>query len=270
MLALIVDGLNLVRRIYAAVPGEQGDGQHDEDVLRSIGRSVERAVHTLSPTHGVAAFDAPGPNWRHTLLADYKKDRPPMPQALQTLMPRIEEVFTETGIRCVRVEGFEADDVVATVATAIAARAGKAVILSTDKSMLSLLREGIEVRNHFEDQVLDTQYTRERFGVLPTQIPDYLALVGERSQSIPGVKSIGKKTAAKLLAEHGDINGILNAATTMSGRTGSALRDGAKDAMLFLQILTLQTDVAIGLNLSECRMPQQHAKEDGSHTVEPQ
>jgi len=254
MLALLIDGLNLVRRIHAAVPGEDGSGEHADGVLDSCTRSLERALARERPTHALCAFDAGGETWRHRLHPGYKADRPPMPHALAALLPRIEAAFETAGVRCVRAPGFEADDVLATVASRIARAGGRAVILSTDKSMLALLRPGIEVRNHFDDRDLDERYVRERFGVAPHELTTWLALVGERSQGIPGVEKVGAKSAARLIAAHGDLESILAAAGEIPGALGERLRAGAGTARLSLALARLRDDVALGLNLNECRL----------------
>lgn len=254
MKALLIDGLNLVRRIYAAVPDAQDTAAHQDGVLHSVTRSAQRALEQLDPSHALCAFDAPGPGWRHELLADYKANRPPMPAPLAELLPRIEAAFAQQGIKSVRVTGYEADDVLATIAVKIAANGGHAIILSTDKSMLSLLRAGISVRNHFDERDLDAQYVRKRFAVAPEQIATFLALVGESSQNVPGVKSVGAKTAAKLINEHGTLEAILQASKDMPGRLGEALRSAEADARLSLQLMTLKLDVHVGLNLNECRI----------------
>jgi 5'-3' exonuclease len=254
MLALLVDGLNLVRRIYAAVPGDEDTAEHDDGVLRSCTRSIERALAGIGPSHALCAFDGAGRSWRHELLPTYKANRPPMPETLAQLLPRIREAFEADGVRCVEVPGFEADDVLASIAVRIAARGGEAVILSTDKSMLSLLRDGVRVRNHFDERELDASYVRERFGVAPDRLPSWLALVGESSQGVPGVRSVGPKTATRLIAEHGDLGAILEAAAQIPGKLGEALRAHADDARLSLTLATLRTDVAVGLNLNQCRV----------------
>ncbi len=254
MLALLVDGLNLVRRVYAAVPGDEGTPEHAEDVLRSCTRSLERALAELAPTHAVCAFESPGEGWRHEMFPAYKSGRPPMPAPLAELLPRIRDAFAERGVRCVAVAGFEADDVLASIAVRVAEHGGECVILSTDKSMLSLLRDGVCVRNHFEDRELDETYVRARFAIAPSQLGTWLALVGDSSASVPGVKSVGPKTATHLVHQHGDLESILAAAADMPGRVGKALREHAEDARLAYRLLGLRTDVEVGLNLSECRV----------------
>jgi 5'-3' exonuclease len=127
MLTLLIDGLNLVRRVHAAVPGADGSEEHGEGVLRSCVRSVERALSAVGPTHALCAFDDPGTSWRHEILPSYKAGRPSMPQGLARLLPRIRGAFEENRVRTVQVAGCEADDVLATVALGIAARGGTCV-----------------------------------------------------------------------------------------------------------------------------------------------
>jgi 5'-3' exonuclease len=256
MLVLLVDGLNLIRRIDAAVPGEEGASEHGEAVLESSARSLARALERLAPTHALCAFEGAGRSWRHELLPGYKAGRPAMPAGLAAMLPRIEAAFAAAGVRPVRLHGFEADDVLATVAVKVAGHGGQSVILSTDKSMLTLLGPGIRVRDHFRDRELDATYVRERFGVDPHDLTTYLALVGDSSQKVPGVRSVGAKTAARLIAEHGTLEAILAAAQGMAGRLGEALRAGADDARLSLRLVRLDTGVEVGLNLSECRIGQ--------------
>lgn len=255
ILALLVDGLNLVRRIYAAVPGEEGSTAHADGVLQSCSRSLQRALAREAPTHALCAFEESAASWRHQLLPAYKAGRPPMPAPLVALLPHIEDAFAAAGVRPLRVPGFEADDVLATLAAGIAAHAGEVVILSTDKSMLTLLRPGIRVRNHFDERDLDAAYVRQRFGVAPERLATWLALVGERSQGIPGVKSIGARTATDLVQAHGDLESILAAAAAgMPGRAGRALREGTDDARLSLRLATLRTDVHVGMSLRDFRL----------------
>lgn len=254
MLALLVDGLNLVRRVHAAVPGDEGSAEHDEGVLDACTRSLQRALDREQPTHALCAFESQVPTWRHELHPAYKADRPPMPASLAALLPRIEAAFDAAGVRCVKVAGFEADDVLATVAVRIAAAGGQAIILSTDKSMLSLLRPGVRVRNHFDDRELDAGYVRERFGIAPEQLPTWLALVGEHSQGIPGVQKVGAKTATKLIAEHRYLEAILGAAETIPGALGKRLGESRDVARLSLTLATLRDDVTLGINLSDCRL----------------
>lgn len=264
MLVLLVDGLNLIRRIYAAVPGLEGTDKHSDGVLDSSVRSLRRALDDLAPTHGLCVFDAGRRSWRHALHPQYKAGRPPMPASLVELLPRIEVAFEEMSIPPIRVADFEADDVIASIALALVRRSSRVVILSTDKSMLTLLGEGVRVRNHFDNRDLDPSYVRSRFGVNPGQLATYLALVGDRSLGVPGVPSIGAKTATELIAQHGSLDSILAAAEDIPGRLGGVLRSNADVARLSLRLVTLRTDVQVGATLRDFRVQSDRRADDPS------
>ena len=261
MRVLLIDGMNLIRRIYAGVPADANDVRIDEDVLNAARRSLIRGLEQVAPTHALMACEARDKTWRHQLHPPYKADRKPMPEGLETLLPRIEAQFQALHVRAVRVPGYEADDVIASVAVRLKTRRPdvEVVVLSTDKGLLPLLDHGVRVRNHFEERELTETYVVERFGVPPSALPVYFALVGDRSQGIPGVRSIGAKTAAKLVQAYGGLDAILAASATLPARTATALRNGETDARLSLQLVSMRQDVDIGLNLSACRLSSPEA-----------
>ena len=244
MIVLLIDGLNLIRRVYAAVPGEEGTAAHHDGVLQSMGRSVTRAITDTQATHALCAMDAPGPGWRHNLHPSYKLSRPPMPAALRQMLPDIAQTLSAMRVPSVQVPRAEADDLLTSIALKVVGHGGAtAVILSTDKSMLSLLRPGIKVRNHFERRDLDASYVLEKFGITPEQLPDWLALVGDAAQGIPGVKGVGPKTASALLRTYTGLEAILRA-DTVEGVGASQQRgliNGADRARLSRSLVTLRT-----------------------------
>lgn len=254
MKALLIDGLNLVRRVYAAVPGDESSPEHFEGALESTINSIRRALDELAPTHAVCVFDAGGKNWRHEMFPDYKRNRPPMPEPLRLNLHRVEEAIENLGVRCVSVPNVEADDVIATVAVNIAAHDGHVVILSTDKSMCQLAGDRIRIRDHFAGRDLDGAYLKEKFGVTPSQLTCLLGLMGDKSLNIPGVKSIGARTAAKLINEHGTLEEMLANAKEIPGRPGKALSAEAAQARLSVALVRLKTDVKVGINLNELRL----------------
>ena len=271
MKALLVDGLNLVRRIYAAVPDESqqtdnamhSSGEHLAGVIASSAASLRRALNQHRPSHCVVVFDGDGRNWRHQLYPDYKKNRPPMPEPLRNELGQFEQAFNGVGVECILLAGYEADDIIATVAVKIAQRCeqhddeqhgnGGALILSTDRNYCQLLSENITVFDHFGQRYLDAGMVTKRFQVEPRQLPDLLALAGDSSLSIPGVKSIGIRTAAKLLIDYDTLEKVLEAAKDMPGKLGGKLRSGREDARLAKTLFTLKTDVDLGINLNQWR-----------------
>ncbi len=178
-----------------------------------------------------------------------------MPEALRLNLHRIREVIEELGVRSVSVPGVEADDVLATIAVKVAARGGRVVILSTDKSMCQLAGDRILIRDHFAGRNLDSLYIGEKFGVDASQLTCLFALVGDKSLNVPGVRSIGVRTAAKLIAEYGTLNEILANAENIPGRPGTALRAEADHARLSFALMRPKTDVEVGINLNDLRWP---------------
>lgn len=255
MKALLIDGMNLVRRVHAAVPGDQDSLEHFEGALGSTVNSIRRALKEHDPTHAACVFDAGGGTWRHEILPEYKPGRAPMPDQLRLNFHRLEAAIESLGLRCLSVPRVEADDVLATIAVKTAAHGGWVVILSTDNSLCQLVSDRIRVRDHFAGRELDGEYVKKKFGVTPSQLPCLLGMKGDRSLNIPGVKSIGARTAAKLINEYGTLENMLANAKKIGGRAGKALIAEAGRARLSVTLARLKTDVNIGINLSQLRWP---------------
>lgn len=255
MKALLIDGLNLVRRVFSAVPIPAEPARHDEAVMDSVLASLNRALVHHAPTHAVGVFDGKGASWRHRLFPRYKSERPPPPEALNRTLPAIIAAIEQVaGVKCVMQRGFEADDLLASSASKVATRGGRVVILSTDTSLCQMIGPRVTVHDHFSGRDLDEAFVRQRFGVAPDQLVELLALAGIQSSSIPGVKGIGPKTASRLLVEYGDLEGILKAAAEIPGRVGKLLVEGQVDARLSRQLVALATDIELGVNLSQFRL----------------
>jgi protein Xni len=246
---LIVDGLNLIRRVHAGEPSGS-----IESALTATVQSLRRGLKETSPSHAVVVFEGEQPTWRHRLYADYKKGRKPMPEELRAALPRYREAFLELGIRSVDKPGVEADDVAATLAAGVSAHAGRAIVLSTDTVFCQLLSDRIGVRDHFQKRLLDEGYVRTKFGVGSGQLVDLWALAGSGTTGIPGVPGVGVKTAQRLLAEHGSLDGVLDAASGEKGKLGESLRANADLARLSRELARLRTDVELGWNLKSFRL----------------
>jgi protein Xni len=253
MKALLIDGMNLVRRVHAAVPGDENTPEHFESALESTSNSIRRALNENEPTHVLCVFDAGGRTWRHDIFPDYKLNRLPMPERLRLNFHRVEEAIESFSVPCLSVPGFEADDVLATIAVKTATRDGRVVILSTDRNLCQLAGDRIRIRDHFAGRELDAVYIKEKFDVTPSQLACLLGLMGDKSLNIPGVRSIGARTAAKLINEYGTLENMLANAGKIPGRAGKALVAEADRARLSVALVRLKTDVDIGINLSQLR-----------------
>ena len=275
MKALLIDGPNLIRRIYAAVPNKskpdsdpnsdptsvyiEPPAEHITRVISSVCASLQRALNTHYPTHCVAIFEydeaRDKQNWRYKLFPDYKKERAPMPVPLQATMPDFESAFNQLGVGTCSSPDYKTADVIATLARKIALHRGQVVILSTDRILCQLLNSQIQVYDHFANRYLDSAMIKKKFQVNPDQIPDLLALAGDSRLSIPGIKSIGIRTATKLINTYDTLENVLAAAANMQGKLGSKLCSGKDDARLAYQLFTLKTDIDLGINLNRFRYP---------------
>ena len=195
------------------------------------------------PNHIAVVFDAPGKTFRDDLFADYKANRPPMPDDLRPQIEPLVQAVEAIGLPMLRIKGVEADDVIGTLATC-ATDLGLATIISTsDKDMAQLVNEHVTLVNTMTNTTMDRAGVHEKFGVWPEQIIDFLALVGDSSDNIPGVPGVGPKTAAKWLTEHGDLDTIKSHATEIPGKVGESLRNTLEQLPLYKELTTIVCDL---------------------------
>jgi DNA polymerase-1 len=193
-------------------------------------------------------FDAPGKTFRDDLFAEYKAHRPPMPDDLRAQIEPLLQAVAGMGLPLLRITGVEADDVIGTLATR-AAKAGDAVLISTgDKDMAQLVNEQITLINTMNDSLLDRAGVKAKFDVFPEQIIDYLALVGDSSDNIPGVDKVGPKTAAKWLNAYGTLDKVLENAAEIPGKVGENLRGSLSVVALSRQLATIRCDLELSLD----------------------
>ena len=250
---LLIDGLNVVRRVYEANPAPDSPDKAQAAVRSSLG-SFRRALEEHKPTHILAPFDFGGPTWRHELYPDYRKKRKPMPQELRDVLPALYERLHEMGVPTISVPGVEADDVLATAFYRWdTAKRGPVTVLSTDKDLTALAADGARVRDHFNLVWRDETWIVEKFGVGPALLHDLLALSGDSSDDIPGVPGVATKTAAKLLNAHGTLDSVLAAAETVKGKLGENLRASLDLVRLARKLVSFKTDLSLGLTWNSLR-----------------
>jgi len=249
MRVLLVDGFNLVRRLYEARPH---DGEAvEQEVITSAAQSLKRALREHKPSHVCCVFDSHEKTWRHLLYPDYKANRKPTPQPLLDAIPQFEGAFLELGVQSLCVPGYEADDVIATLAKGISKKAGDVTILSTDKNFLQLLDDHVIVYNHFNEKEYSRNWVKEKYGVRHDQLIDFWALTGDSTTNIKGVPKIGPKTAQQLIDNFGSLDPLLD--NPPEGTTGERLKTHRQDADICRQLVQLKTDVEVGVNLKQLR-----------------
>ena len=194
-----------------------------------------------------------------------------MPDDLRLALGQILSRFLAQGVGTVSAPGFEADDLIASIAQKVAEVGGRATVLSTDKSFCQLISNSVSVYDHFAAQDRDTEYVRQRFGVEPERLAELFALAGDSSLDIPGARGIGLRTAAKLLDDYGDLESILAVVGEIPGSQGKKIRDAKEAVILAQRLVTLRSDVNVGANLSQFRCstkwPQKRARFDTAGSV---
>ncbi len=263
MTVLLLDGHNLVYRAFCSIPRTvlDADGLAINGVHGLLG-VVLRLAREYDPMGIVVAFDTPEtPTFRHRLYLGYQAQRGPLggehAEDFQRQIGIAQRVLPTIGVPAPNVPGYEADDIMATLAIQAAENGGQAIIVSTDRDLLQLVRPGIGVLVPGKSDVLvsDAEQTKARIGVAPKGVTEFKALAGDSSDNIPGVSGIGVKTAAALINEFGTLEGVYSHLDTLSTRTRAALVAQQADAFLFRQIVTLVTQVSLGFNLVDVARP---------------
>lgn len=247
-LLLLVDGSSYLFRAFHALPPLTNSKGQPTGAIYGVLNMLRRLINDYAPDHVAVVFDAPGKTFRDTLFEAYKSHRPPMPDDLRSQIEPLYGVVRALGLPLLCVPGVEADDVIGTLARQ-AARQGVRVVISTgDKDMTQLVDDHISLVNTMSDTTLDRAGVIAKFGVPPEQIIDYLALIGDTSDNIPGIPKVGPKTAAKWLTAYGSAQNLIAHAEEIPGKIGETLR-AHKDVVPLSQALaTIKVDVTLALS----------------------
>jgi DNA polymerase-1 len=258
---VLVDGSSYLYRAFHALPPlTTATGQPTGAVLGVV-NMLYKLLDELKPERMAVVFDAPGKSFRADLYADYKANRPPMPDDLRAQVGPLLEAIEAMGIPLLRIEGVEADDVIGTLAQQATAGGSATVISTGDKDFAQLVDGHVTLVNTMDNTKLDRAGVEQKFGVSPEQIIDYLALVGDTSDNIPGVPGVGPKTAAKWLQQYRDLDTLKAHAGEVSGKIGERLRDSLGALDLSKQLATIRCDVELPLQPQDLALrPQDSAR----------
>ena len=250
---VLVDGMGYLFRAFYALPPLTTSGGEPTGAVRGVLSMLYKLLDEYEPERIAVVFDAPGKTFRDDLYSDYKANRPPFPPDLRAQIEPLLEAVDAMGLAVLRVEGVEADDVIGTLAEQ-AGRADLTTVISTsDKDMAQLVDERTSLINTMTGVAMDPAGVREKFGVTPEQIVDYLALVGDTVDNIPGVPKVGPKTAAKWLGNYGDLETLVARADEVGGAVGNRLRENLDVLPLFKTLVTIVRDVELPLTLDELK-----------------
>ncbi|MDO9176906.1 MAG: DNA polymerase I [Agitococcus sp.] len=242
---VLVDGsFYIYRSFFALPPLSTKDGQPTGAIKGAL-NALNKLLKQYQPTHAAVIFDAGGATFRHELSADYKAHRPPTPDDLKAQFAPLQDIVRGLGLPVILERGIEGDDILGTLAVE-AANHGWDVIISTgDKDMTQLVNDRITIVNPFMDTILDDAGVEAKFGVKPSQIIDYLALVGDASDGIAGVQGVGPKTAVKWLQQYGSIANLITNADKITGKVGETFRNSLPQVALSQQLATIDCQLAL-------------------------
>jgi DNA polymerase I len=241
-LLLLVDGSSYLYRAYHALPDLRGPGGVPTGAIHGVVSMLKRLREQYPSALGACIFDAPGRTFRDDWYADYKANRSAMPPDLALQIEPIHEAVRLLGWPVLSVPGIEADDAIGTLAVAAAAADFDVVVSTGDKDLAQLVNDRVTLINTMTNERLDPAAVAAKFGVAPDRIVDYLTLVGDSVDNIPGVEKVGPKTAVKWLAEHGSLEGVVAAAATMKGAAGENLRKALDWLPQGRRLVTVSTD----------------------------
>ncbi|MBU2871180.1 flap endonuclease Xni [Colwellia sp. E2M01] len=264
---VLIDALNLIRRVYAVQerPFTQIKQRSDEKLSPSTQKQVLfntqntcvnaliKIINQLQPTHALAVFDSQQPCWRYQLFSGYKQGRKKMPESLANKLPEIQDAFMEQGVDSLTSEEDEADDIIATLAVKMALYGQKVTIISTDKGYLPLLNPNIQLYDYFNRRYLDEAHVQNKFNVKSSQLIDFWTLTGDNTNKIEGVEGIGQVNAAKLINQYGSLKALLNAPNLKSS-LAKKLTESTEKMELAKKLLTLKQDIPLGFNLKDIRL----------------
>lgn len=248
----IIDANAYIHRAYHALPLLSTSKNQQVNAVFGFIKLLLKIKNTFKPGYIAACFDYPDKNFRHEIFKDYKAHRKPLEEELISQMPIAREAVRALNIADVEIKGFEADDLIATIAKKNQKENIETVIVTGDKDILQLVEnEDILVWNDSKDIMYDEAKVEEKFGVPPKQLLDVFSLMGDASDNVPGIKGIGEKTAVKLIKEYGTLDNVLSNASNVKGKTGILLQEGKEAALKSKALVKLNSDVPINYDLEE-------------------
>jgi DNA polymerase I len=242
---LLVDGSSYLYRAFHALPELKSPGGEPTGAIRGVLSMLRRLAEDYKAEARACVFDARGPTFREAEYAEYKANRPPMPEALAAQIEPLKEAAAALGWPVLAVEGVEADDVIATLAEQAKRLGWRTVISTGDKDLAQLVDGNVTLVNTMTNETLDAEGVRQKFGVAPERIVDYLALTGDAVDNVPGVDKVGPKTAAKWIQQYGSLDEVMARAGEIGGAVGENLRKALDWLPKGRRLLTVKRDVGL-------------------------
>jgi DNA polymerase-1 len=247
----LIDGQSYIYRAFYAVRELSTSKGFPTNAIFGFVSMLQRIQEEYSPSHLAVVFDAKGKTFRNDLYPDYKVRRLAMPETLRPQIPYIKEVVRAYRIPTLELEGYEADDIIATLATRWEKQGAEVVIVSGDKDLMQLVSERVTLLDTMKGERIGIEQVRAKFGVEPSRVVDVQGLMGDTTDDIPGIPGVGEKTAIKLITEWHDLDNLLRHACEIPGKLGEKIRTNAELAQLSRTLATLRRDVPLDIDLAD-------------------
>ena len=242
---VLVDGSSYLFRAFHAIREMSTSKGFPTNAIRGVVSMIRKLQKDYADAKIVVIFDAKGKTFRNDLYSEYKANRPPMPDDLRVQIQPIHDIITAMGLPLIVIPGVEADDVIGTLAKEASEKGIETIVSTGDKDMAQLVTEHVTLLNTMTDTFMDVPGVSEKFGVRPDQIIDYLALMGDKVDNIPGVDKCGPKTAVKWLDAYGTLKGVMENAELVKGKVGENLREALERLPLSYELATIKCDVEL-------------------------
>ncbi|HCL82150.1 MAG TPA: hypothetical protein DHW81_08040 [Nitrospiraceae bacterium] len=248
----LIDGNSYFYRAFHAIRGLTNSKGFPTNAIYGFTNMIMKIIREKKPDAVAIAFDSPHPTERHRIYEEYKAQRPETPNDLILQIPYIKEIINAFNISSFEMPGYEADDIIGTIAKKAASQGVTVFILSGDKDMMQIVDGGIKIYDPMKDIIIDEKYVIERFGVSPERLPEIMAITGDTVDNIPGVKGIGEKTAKELLSKAGSLDELMDhPEKTTSERLKKMIADNIENIKLSRILATIDTNIPIDISLQD-------------------
>ena len=251
---ILVDGSSYLYRAYHALPPLENSKKQPTGAIKGVISMIKKILIDHPESDLAVVFDAKGKTFRHEIYPEYKANRPPMPEDLVSQIEPIHKIIELMGIKLIMISGVEADDVIGTLAEQARKKKLDTVISTGDKDMTQLVCDTVSVVNTMTGELLNESGVKKKFGVPPEHITDYLALIGDKSDNVPGVEKVGPKTAVKWLDEYTNLKNIIKNSENLGGKVGENLRSSIDTLNLAHDLVTIKKDVELPFGIEELKV----------------
>ncbi|MBT5483990.1 MAG: DNA polymerase I [Gammaproteobacteria bacterium] len=242
---ILVDGSSYLFRAFHALPPLMTSKGQPTGAVKGVINMIRSLINSYPESYVAVVFDAKGKTFRNDMYSEYKANRPPMPDDLRSQIEPIHQIIKAMGLPLIVVDGVEADDVIGTLAQQAWEQKMPTLISTGDKDLAQLVNEHVTLLNTMNNETLDHDGVKNKFGLPPEKIIEYLALMGDKADNIPGIPSVGPKTAVKWLDEFGSLEELVKRADEVKGKVGEKLRDNLAQLELSKELATIKLDVEL-------------------------